>query len=611
MAGSPLLKEVRSRTNLERAWRVIEDNGRFSKSETVRSEIEAFRERAFNKLRSLGDKLRRGTFRFPPARAVPILKGNKKDRASFRPIVLAPVEARIVQRSILGVLTDVEDLRPYFRNPNSFGGIKKAEGQELAAVPAAIQEVLSAIGDGAAYVSCADISGFFTRISKSAVTGIISDVVRDDDFMALLTDAVRVELSNMAELRERADKFPIHDIGVAQGNSLSPLLGNVILHDFDRIMNEGDCRCIRYIDDFIVLAPTRRAAAARMRVAARHLAGLGMSLSPEKTHAEPRGVADGFEFLGIELRNGLIRPSPKAQQRLITSIGETLDDSAAAFRARRRGTALLKSQSLLGTLRRVDGAIQGWGRHYRFCNDEVAFEALDAAVTRLIRGYLGAYAGEREASCDDGRRTLLGIESLATMQRTPFPWPAKRDRKRERVPTDLTASASGRASEEAAAALQRLDETLTLSVTGEASVVLGGPISVARERGSLRRPGVKSANRHAVRRLPHPVEDILQAYGGPIPAIDADVEAGAGSGQAAVGVAVEVKVAVPGVGPCAVGVVAAPDGLRLGHTGILHEHALDVDDGSVPFQALSECVVVAADKADATVQASADGGSVS
>jgi RNA-directed DNA polymerase len=258
------------------------------------------------------------------------------------------------------------------------------------------------------------------------VTDIIAGVVRDDAFMALLQDAVRVELSNMAELRERAEKFPIHDIGVAQGNSLSPLLGNVILSDFDRIMNEGDCRCIRYIDDFIVLAPTRKAAAARMRLAKRLLAGLGMSLSPEKTHTEPRGVADGFEFLGIDLRNGLIRPSAKSQQKFITSVGETLGNGTTAFRAFRRGEPLPKAQSLLGTLRRVDGAIQGWGRHYRFCNDEAAFAALDTAVERLIRDYLGIYSDERKAADVDGRRSLLGIESLAGMQRDPFVWPAKR-----------------------------------------------------------------------------------------------------------------------------------------------------------------------------------------
>ena len=73
-------------------------------------------------------------------------------------------------------------------------------------------------------------------------------------------EAIDVELSNMAQLRDKAVDFPIENIGVAQGNSLSPLLGNIILADFDRVMNEGDCRCVRYIDDFIILAPSKKAA---------------------------------------------------------------------------------------------------------------------------------------------------------------------------------------------------------------------------------------------------------------------------------------------------------------------------------------------------------------
>nr|USU33071.1 reverse transcriptase/maturase family protein [Methylobacterium sp. OTU13CASTA1] len=420
---------------------MIEDNGRFSKSETVRSEIENFRDRATLKLRSLSDKLRRGTFRFPPARAVPIPKGDKKDRGNFRPIVLATVEARIVQRSILGVLTGIPELQPFFRNPNSFGGIRKAEGQELAAVPAAIQEVLAAIGKGAAYAACADINGFFTRIPKSTVTDIIGTVVRDAEFMSLFSDAVKVELSNMAEMRERAERFPIHDIGVAQGNSLSPLLGNVILHEFDTVMNEGDCRCIRYIDDFIVLGPTRKAVAARMRLARKHLGALGMTLSEEKTHAEPQGVADGFEFLGIELTNGLIRPTVKAQRRLLKSLDEMIKESASSFRALRKGTSLPKSQSFLGTLRRVDGAIQGWGRHYWFCNDRATFAQLDAEIDGKIRGFIGIYADERKSSRVVDHRCLLGIDSLVDDRRAPFAWPESRAARRTKILVDLRPAA--------------------------------------------------------------------------------------------------------------------------------------------------------------------------
>ncbi len=354
--ASPLLRKVRSKRNLERAWRVIQDNARASKSEDVRREIEKFQEDPTGKLELLYRQLLKGTFAFPPAKGVPLPKGGskgKRDRSAIRPIVLASLGSRIVQRAILNVLLDVPALQPFVSNPYSFGGLRKAEGQSLAAVPAAISAVLDAIANGARFVVCADISGFFTRIPKSAASRIVTEAVRDPAFMALLDGAIHVELSNMASLREHAAQFPIEDIGVAQGNSLSPLLGNILLHNFDRVMNAGDCRCLRYIDDFIILASTRRAALARQRQAADLLAAHGMQLSATKTTAEPIPVTSRFEFLGIELTNGLIRPSRKAQLRLFETLTGQLDKSRSALHASRRGEGFDKTLSLITTLKRV------------------------------------------------------------------------------------------------------------------------------------------------------------------------------------------------------------------------------------------------------------------
>src|SRR3954452_14314270 len=108
----------------------------------------------------------------------------------------------------------------------------------------------------------------------------------------------------MAELRELAAQFPIEDIGVAQGNSLSPLLGNMLLHEFDEQMNAGDCQSKRYIDDFIVLGPTAASVSSRMRLAKRLLAAHRMEISSDKSSVEPICIEDGaVEFLGIELVN--------------------------------------------------------------------------------------------------------------------------------------------------------------------------------------------------------------------------------------------------------------------------------------------------------------------
>jgi retron-type reverse transcriptase len=208
--SSDLLKKVRAKRNLESAWRVIEENVRTSKSEHVRSEIETFKEDVTGNLERLYRGLLRGTFEFEPAKGIAISKskpGGGK-RGDIRPIVLATVEARIVQRAILNVLTELPQFAHCVDSPNSFGGMRKSEQRSLSAVPAAINAVLQAIGDGAYFVVCADISGFFTRISKSAASMLIAEKIDDQEFMAFFDSAIRVELANLAQLREHANKSP-------------------------------------------------------------------------------------------------------------------------------------------------------------------------------------------------------------------------------------------------------------------------------------------------------------------------------------------------------------------------------------------------------------------
>ena len=426
--ASKLLKKVRARRNLETAWQLIQENARTSKSRTVRAEVEKFREDVTGNLEGLYRQLQRDSFVFEPAKgmALPKASPDGAKRSGIRPIVLANLEARIVQRAILNVLTELPGLEPYILNPNSFGGMRKSERRQLSAVPAAVSAVLEAIGQGARFVMCADISGFFTRIPKSQVSAIVGEAAADGEFMTFFDSAIRVELSNMAELRQHADKFPIEDIGVAQGNSLSPLLGNILLRDFDDQMNCGDCHTKRYIDDFVVLGPTPSAVAARMRLARRLLTAHGMELSDSKTSSQPLSVDDAaFEFLGIEFSNGFIRPSPKAQRRLIASITEEFEKSRKAFQMCRTEGRMDRTLSLIATLKRVDAIVRGWGKHYRFCNDERLFAHIDDHVDQLMRNYLGGYRSTRERIADASKRALLGVEQLSQVERHPFKWPKK------------------------------------------------------------------------------------------------------------------------------------------------------------------------------------------
>ncbi|NVD37852.1 RNA-dependent DNA polymerase [Ensifer sp. HO-A22] len=428
---SPLLKAVWKHDNIESAWRVIQENARTSQSESVRKEIADFADDSGARIRSLCNRLARGKFEFGQSTGIPLLKLDSRGQKTgkFRPLVLANVEARIVQRAVLNVLLTVPAIKNYVETPHSFGGLRRKivadqnKRDNPTAVPAAIKEALKSVKGGAQFYVAADIRAFFTKISKPDVLAIIRSAVNDDLFVDFVEKAITTELSNMAKLSEKINDFPIYDIGVAQGNSLSPLLGNIILADFDQQMNNGDCRCIRYIDDFLVLAPTAKAANARLKKATAILDNLGMELSPEKSSKGAIPLKNGFVFLGVEVQPGIIRPSTAAQRRFLTSLESTFTESKKALFAVQDGKCLKKANSVIGTLKRVEGIIDGWGKHYWFCNDIPLFREIDRKVDTLVRDYLGAYRSTREKTSASRRRSLLGLPTLEEQDRSPFEYP--------------------------------------------------------------------------------------------------------------------------------------------------------------------------------------------
>src|SRR5260370_40447059 len=117
-----LLEQVRAIDSLGRAWRVILQNGRSSRSILTRREIEEFATNSESRLTKIQRQLNRGSFRFKPAKGVPI---PKKGRSTIRPLVVAPIESRIVQRAIHDVLLSVPSIRQYTESPFSFGGVRK------------------------------------------------------------------------------------------------------------------------------------------------------------------------------------------------------------------------------------------------------------------------------------------------------------------------------------------------------------------------------------------------------------------------------------------------------------------------------------------------------
>ena len=411
-----LLQRVRTIRTLGKAWRAIYENGRSSQSSETRRDILEFAETAEASLTRISRQLSLNSFVFAPALGVPIQKAGKRSK---RPLVVAPIESRIVQRAIHDVLLSIPELKRCADNPFSFGGVKKQYAR--AGVPGAIQAVMGAIEAGARFVIRSDISSFFTKIPKPLVTKIVAEAARDPEFVELFRQAITVELENLADLASDADLFPLYEIGVAQGCSLSPLLGNLLVSDFDLQMNSKRCTCIRYVDDFLILAPNNIEAEKEFSQGINLLKSLGLTISEDKTFKGQ--VANGFEFLGIDVNNGLIRPSKTSRKRLLHKVQRALHLSTTGFYQFAKSGKLFPTLTLIRTLTELSGIIQGWGKQYYFSSDKNLLSQLDSALDSMIKQYLHTYAVISKPMTQSQRRRLLGIPLLEQLASRPMKWP--------------------------------------------------------------------------------------------------------------------------------------------------------------------------------------------
>ncbi len=332
----------------------------------------------------------------------------------------------MVQRCILDALASDHSVADEAFQPLSFGGVPKRKGQKLAGVPAAIAALLREIEAGGTHVIVADISSFFTRISKADALECVGQFTDDQRFLKLFADAIAIDLENQSQIWRHKDSFPYGDLGVGQGVCLSPFIGNLVLADFDKAMNRGDCSCIRYVDDIIIVAPSGQAASARYRLAVKLLAEKGMSFADDKTRVIPCPVKETFEYLGIEFNRGRIRPSAKSRKSILRRSQDVAASSLRAIRQCKKPADFNADFSIPETLRKISGMAKGWAQHYTFCNDQETIKNVDRQICSSFLEYANkavALAQDRIKNQPDAASAFFGYRGAAGIKFDPFLWP--------------------------------------------------------------------------------------------------------------------------------------------------------------------------------------------
>lgn len=398
-------------SSLRPAWSKVREACLASESRNTRKAAKAFDQRAEKNLENIYRRLHRGTYQFAPAEGVPL----KREGKDPRPIVVAQIEDRVVQRALLDRVTSQDRVKAFLKNPGSFGGLPKIGVRD------AIRTASEQINRGAVYYIKSDIPRFFTKVPRKKALSDLLGLLPDRSLAEFLDQATTVELANLKALREKAELFPTHELGVAQGCSLSPLLGNVCLHHFDKELNQGSGICLRYIDDFLILAPDKSAAWSIFGRAKEILGEMGMEAYDPRT--DPGKASEGstrskFEFLGCEISAGFIHPSTSSRQRILEKVRKILSESRSAFLEGVHSQPHGHEFSVVETLRLVSNTLDGWAKSYSFCNSAQVFRALDRSVEEEISKYLNTfYAEKRKFSQDPERvRRMLGVKPLSDVE---------------------------------------------------------------------------------------------------------------------------------------------------------------------------------------------------
>jgi hypothetical protein len=95
---------------------------------------------------------------------------------------------------------------------------------------------------------------------------------------------------------ERGGLYWESERGIALGCALSPLIGAFFLNRLDEHMERLDLFYVRFMDDVLVLAPTRWKLRRAVRLLNHVLGGLQLDKHPDKTFIGP--IQRGFDFLG-------------------------------------------------------------------------------------------------------------------------------------------------------------------------------------------------------------------------------------------------------------------------------------------------------------------------
>ncbi len=272
-----LMDRVLDRSNFDEAvQRVVENRGAPGVDGMSASELPEFVEQHWEEIRL---RLRTGRYKPSPVRRVEIPKPDGGVRNLGVPTVLD----RAVQQAIAQVLAPIYE--PKFSD-HSYGFRPGRNAHQ------ALAELRQDYADGYEWAVDIDLSKYFDTLSHEILMNLLRRDICDETLLVTIKAFLKSGVMVDGVVQDT-------DRGSPQGGNLSPLLANVYLNEFDRLLESRGHRFVRYADDIMILVRSQRAAERLMSSSVEFLEGT-MKL---KVNQDKSSVAKPTElkFLGFTL----------------------------------------------------------------------------------------------------------------------------------------------------------------------------------------------------------------------------------------------------------------------------------------------------------------------